>query len=146
MIWIRQMQNLKQKCVHMHAPFCTCAQPMRQCYTVTYRIGWAYTQNEPWHLHISGTKWCIVGYLSNALWDLCKRSKKKIHMLRASDSWPEIHSRCPADANFLFPISMLTFMVIIVAHGRQLIILLRPEQNGRHFADVILKSIFVNEN
>ena len=34
-----------------------------------------------WNVHISATKWCLVGYLSDALWDLWARFNHHVVML-----------------------------------------------------------------
>ena len=33
------------------------------------------------HMHIAVTKWCIVGYGTSALWDLCNRSITMLHVI-----------------------------------------------------------------
>ena len=41
-------------------------------------------------VHISVTKWCIVGYLSNALWDLWDRSVPTVRLADCSESFTRL--------------------------------------------------------
>ena len=82
------------------------------------------------HVHISVTKWCIVGYGTGALWDLCNRS---IGHPRILAIWVDVYPVC-------WPLSpILTFHTCISYDGLVIPYLWQPHYQSviQHFVPTL---------